>query len=163
MKITLAEQLHADKLQIIVKETFHFACPQDSNRDLQAKYIAKQLSSNHFRKIIGSNDNKVWVALDGSEPIGFAVLEKLSDDTALLSKLYVLSEFQGKGAAMKLADKVVGYAKDFGYKKITLSVYSGNLKAKSFYERQGFRFVNECDFVMETEIHKDHIYELSIV
>ena len=57
----------------------------------------------------------------------------------------------------------MNHTKKSGYKKLNLSVYSGNLKAKAFYEKQGFKLVSDYDFLMETELHKDHIYELSVV
>lgn len=30
-------------------------------------------------------------------------------------------------------------------------------------KKQGFILQSKCDFIMETEIHNDHIYKLSIV
>ncbi|WP_414153675.1 hypothetical protein [Psychrosphaera haliotis] len=58
---------------------------------------------------------------------------------------------------------MISYVISCGIKKLNLSVYSGNSKAKSFYEKQGFTLQKTCDFIMETEIHEDHIYELSVV
>ena len=42
-------------------------------------------------------------------------------------------------------------------RKIRFYVYSGNWKAKAFYEKLGFTFLEEVDFFMETEILTDHI------
>jgi len=103
------------------------------------------------------------VALEGKEAVGLAVMETVTDNLAMLSKLYVLPNFQGKGIAFELYKTVLNYVITCGFKELNLSVYSGNLKAKSFYEKQGFILLKECDFIMETELHEDHVYELSVV
>lgn len=163
MHISLATQSHIDGLAHIVKATFHLACPDNSDRDLQSIYIAKHLSANTFSQLICSTKHQVWVAIEGNTPVGLAVLELTSNDSAMLSKLYVLPTFHGQGIALALYKTTLNYVKTNGFKKLNLSVYSGNLKAKSFYEKQGFVLLKTCDFVMETEIHKDHIYELPII
>ena len=163
MKISLAEPSHVNGLAYIVKSTFHLACPEDSNRDLQSVYISKHLSEHNFKQLLSSKKHKVWVALEGEGPVGLAVMEVVTDNLAMLSKLYVLPSFQGKGVAIELYKTVLNYVISCGVKKLNLSVYSGNSKAKSFYEKQGFILLETCDFIMETEIHEDHIYELSVV
>ncbi len=96
MNITFAEQSHIDGLAYIVKTTFHLACPEDSNCDLQSAYISRHLSAHNFKQLLSSDNHKVWVALEGKEPIGLAVMERVSDKLATLSKLYVLPKYQGK-------------------------------------------------------------------
>lgn len=163
MKVTFADQSHIHNLEAIVRATFHSACPEDSSGRAQAMYIDSHLAAKEFAQWLGSNRHKVWVALVAQQPVGFAVIENVLGDMAKLSKLYVLPDFQGKGIALGLHKAVLGYVKGLGIKKLCLSVYSGNLKAKSFYKKQGYRFLKECDFIMGAEIHKDYIYELSLV
>jgi len=163
MNISLAEQSHINGLVQVLKNTFHLACPEDSSRDLQSLYISKHLSAHNFSQYLSSKKHKVWVALEGKEVVGLAVMEVISSDLAMLSKLYVLPSFQGKGLALALYNTLLNYVIISGFKKLNLSVYSGNLKAKSFYETQGFILLKKCDFAMETELHEDHIYELSVV
>lgn len=163
MNISLADQSHIKGLAHIVKTTFHLACPEDSNRDLQSAYISKHLSVDNFSQLLSSKKHKIWVALEGKEPVGLAVMDAVTSDLAMLSKLYILPSFQGKSVAAELYKTVLNYVKISEFKKLNLSVYSGNSKAKSFYEKQGFMLVKKCDFIMETESHEDHIYELSVV
>jgi GNAT superfamily N-acetyltransferase len=163
MNIMFAEQSHIDGLASIVRTTFHLACPKNSQRDLQSVYISKHLCAQSFKQLLSSEHHNIWVALEEKEPIGFAVMERMSDELAMLSKLYVLPDYQGKGAALSLYNAVVNHTKKSGYKKLKLTVYSGNLKAKAFYEKQGFILVGDHDFLMETELHKDHIYELEVI
>lgn len=163
MNITTAEHSHIESIAFIVKSTFHLACPKDSNRDLQSAYISKHLSCENFKQILSSDNHNVWVALDKKEPIGLAVLERLFDESAMLSKLYVLPAYHGNGVAYKLCSILLKYVKETGIKNLSLTVYSENLKAKSFYEKLGFKLVGEIDFRMETELHKDHVYAYPIL
>ncbi|MFA0442277.1 hypothetical protein BCU70_03390 [Vibrio sp. 10N.286.49.C2] len=135
MSISLAEPLHINGLAHIVKSTFHLACPEDSNRDLQSVYISKHLSAYNFEQLLSSKSHQVWVALEEKEPIGLAVMETMTENLAMLSKLYVLPSFQGEGVALELYKTVLNYARACGFEELKLSVYSGNLKAKSFYEK----------------------------
>jgi ribosomal protein S18 acetylase RimI-like enzyme len=162
MKITFAEQSHIDRLAYIVRTTFHLACPKDSKRDLQSVYISKHLCAQSFKQLLSSEHYHIWVALEANQPIGFAVMQGMSDELAMLSKLYVLPDYQGKGVALSLYNAVVNHTKISGYTKLNLSVFSGNSKAKAFYEKQGFKLVGDHDFLMETELHKDHIYQLEV-
>ncbi|MFM2483496.1 GNAT family N-acetyltransferase [Celerinatantimonas yamalensis] len=91
------------------------------------------------------------------------VLEHISQDTAILSKCYVLSEFQGQGIASKLYASLLNHTKTSCYSTLHLFVYSGNNRAKSFYTKQGFKLIGTDEFSMESEVHKDEIYELSVV
>lgn len=163
LNISLAEQSHIKGLAHIVETTFHLACPEDSNRDLQSTYISKHLSADNFSQLLNSKNHRVWVAIEGKEPVGLAVMDAVTSDLAMLSKLYILPSHQGTGVAAELYKTVLHYVKSSGFKKLNLSVFSGNSKAKSFYEKHGFILIKTYDFIMETETHEDHIYELSVV
>ena len=160
MNIILAEKSHSKKLAEIIKATFHLACPESSDRNLQSIYTTKHLSAQSFKKLIDDERHKVWAAVDSKELVGFAVMVMDSDELPMLSKLYILPDYHGKRFAPKLCKAVIDYAKIRRYKALNLLVYSGNLKAKAFYEKQGFKLIGSCDFHMETEVHKDHLYQL---
>ncbi|NMP17720.1 GNAT family N-acetyltransferase [Thalassotalea sp. Y01] len=162
MHITLAQQSHSSALANIVKSTFHLACPEDSDPALQSMYISKHLSESDFLKFINSDDCIVLVATKDTVVAGLAVIETECQEIAMLSKLYILPQFHGQGLAPKLVDEAINQSKTKGFKQLNLSVFSENLKAKAFYEKYGFKHVGECDFHMESEIHKDHLYELTL-
>lgn len=162
MYVTLAKKTQVEQLVEIVQCTFHLACPKDSNGDLQTNYIAKNLSVDNFSQFISSDNYMVLVAIEEFQPVGLAVLEKVSNNVGMLSKLYVLPKCHGKGVAAELLNEVFNRAKESGYNQLNLCVYSGNLKAKTFYEKHGFIHKGECDFEMETELHIDHVYALNL-
>ena len=162
MKVILADQSHIEALVGIISSTFHLSCPKESSRDLQAIYMTKHFSKDTFSRLVASEQSFVWVALDRNQPIALAALEKKSNASAILSKLYVLQKYHGSGIATMLCDALLKQAKLSGFKTLRLYVYSGNFKAKAFYEKLGFTFLEKVDFIMETEIHTDHVYELHV-
>ena len=162
IKINLADQSHIEALVGIISSTFHLSCPKESSRDLQAIYITKHFSKDTFSRLVASEHSVVWVALDNTQPITLAALEKKTNASAVLSKLYVLPEYHGLGIATMLCNALLKQAKHSGFKTLRLYVYSGNWKAIAFYEKLGFTFLKEVDFFMETEVHTDHIYELHV-
>ncbi len=162
MTISIANESHIEAFVQIIASTFHLACPADSDRSLQSDYISNHLSADAFLQILNSPHHHTWVAYDGQIPVGLAVLEKVSKYSGMLSKLYVLPSHHGKGVATQLANNVIQQAKDSGLKTLRLTVFSGNFKAKAFYEKLGFTLIDEIDFIMETELHKDHLYKLDI-
>ena len=161
IKINLADQSHIEALVSIISSTFHLSCPKESSRDLHI-YMSKHFSKDTFSRLVASNHSFVWVALNNTQPIALAALEKETDTSAVLSKLYVLPEYHGLGIATMLCNALLKQAKHSGFKTLRLYVYSGNWKAKAFYEKLGFTFLEEVDFFMETEVHTDHIYELHV-
>ncbi|RBP78003.1 GNAT family N-acetyltransferase [Marinomonas rhizomae] len=163
INIMFAEHSHLDNLAEIMRTTFHLACPENSNHDLQDLYISKHLNAKCFEQILNSEKDKVWVALSGKKAIGLAVLEHGSKDIAILSKLYVMPDYQGQGIAYNLYSSVFNYVQETGYSHLQLFVFSGNNRAKAFYKKQGFKLIGTDEFTMESEVHHDEIYEISVV
>ena len=65
-----------------------------------------------------------------------------------LSILAVAAEAEGRGVGRALLGAVERWAKDAGYRLLTLNVFDGNERAKSVYERAGYapdtvRYVKE--------------------
>ena len=55
-----------------------------------------------------------------------------------LKRIYVLSEFQGKGIAQKLMDFFIDFAIEKKYEAVWLGVWEHNIRAQKFYAKYGF-------------------------
>lgn len=162
MQIRYSESIDCKALEHIMKSTFYLACPDDSDRELQDVYIAENFTAEHFNTLLHDSAYKIWVAVYSGKVVGLAVLDIESNELAVLSKIYVLSEYHGKGIAKSLYQTLLNYAQSKQFKTIKLYVYSQNHRAKRFYEAQGFVFIDEDEFKMMSETHLDHIYELAL-
>ena len=74
-----------------------------------------------------------------------------------LERIYVLSEYKGKGYGTFMIDKTVQLAKENKCTSIWLGVWEKNLKALSFYQKQGFEIAGKHPFRMGNEIQNDYI------
>lgn len=85
------------------------------------------------------------VLYDDQRPIGFAAYST-TDETGVykLQKIYLHSDYQGKGIGKLLLDDVIEKVKSENATILELDVKRDN-KARFFYEKQGFSIVKEKD------------------
>ena len=55
-----------------------------------------------------------------------------------LKRIYVLSDFHGKGIAHRLMDFILDFALEKKYEVVWLGVWENNLRAQKFYAKYGF-------------------------
>jgi ribosomal protein S18 acetylase RimI-like enzyme len=106
--------------------------------------------------------HRFLIAVQDTEPLGFASYSHLADDVYKLHKLYVLPATQGMGLGKKLLEFVKEEIKPLGAVALRLGVNRFN-RALQFYERLGFYKVKEektdigngfvmDDYIMETTL-----------
>lgn len=162
VKVRFASENDLKAVTEIAQSTFPLACPPESKISELERYRTENLSYNNFKEIINEASNKLWVAVIDSKTVGFCLVKISSNTKAELSKLYVVPEYHGRGAASMLANAAISFAKSRKIKVVTLSVFHGNNRAKSFYKRLGFKYAGSVDFPMGNELHKDDVMELVI-
>lgn len=107
------------------------------------------------------------LALDGHD-IGFIALEWVHEAHAVfkrqlkINKLYVLTEFQGKGAGRVLVEKATDRALATACEAIFLQVNKAN-QAKNFYLQLGFQVREEAVFdIGNGFVMDDYIMEVQL-
>jgi GNAT superfamily N-acetyltransferase len=100
--------------------------------------------------------------VDG-EPAGYAKLGPLklpieqSSPALLLDQFYILKEHHGAGIAQVLMDWVLAEAERRGARRLYLTVYTDNHRARRFYDRYGFEAVGRYDFMVGNHADEDII------
>lgn len=93
-----------------------------------------------------NNGGKFWVAFDDTDNIiGTIALVKHNKTEVELKKLYVRSDYRGKGLSRELYSKVIETTKEEKYKRIFLSTYDKLDVAVKFYLKRGFTEIKELD------------------
>lgn len=100
------------------------------------------------------NIEKVWVAYEENEPIGCVAYRRKSDGIGEVKRLFIRSEYRGRGISKALLTEVKSHAKAEGCPKLFLDTRITLEPAVSLYRSFGFEitFQQGLYIQMETEI-----------
>jgi len=100
-----------------------------------------------FVENFDSQRERCWLAEQDGNIIGSVMLVKKTEAVAKLRLLYVEPTARGLGLGGRLVRECISFARDAGYRKITLWTNSILLAARKIYKREGFRLIStEGDF-----------------
>ena len=82
---------------------------------------------------------KFFVLKENNRVVGCAGINKISSEIAELRRLYIHSEFRGKGFGRKLIEVVIQFCNSEGFEKIVLDTTKRNSMAIKLFEKIGFK------------------------
>ena len=104
--------------------------------------LAAEIGSK-FLKEFDPKKERAWIAEKDGENVGCVFLIKLSDEVAKLRMLLVDPKARGLGIGKRLVEECIRFARDRGYKKITLWTNDILVSACHIYRETGFKMVAE--------------------
>ncbi|WP_375248370.1 GNAT family N-acetyltransferase [Sphingomonas sp.] len=100
----------------------------------------------------------------GGAPVGYSLLtppEEVGDTRdgdIELRRIYTLSTARGTGLGAALMTQALADARAAGARRMLLGVFADNVRARAFYERQGFAVVAERRFKVGATWCDDRVY-----
>ena len=109
---------------------------------------------------LAANDparERCWIAEHGDRRVGAVLLVRVDDETAKLRLLFVDADARGLGVGAKLVSACTAFAREAGYRRITLWTQSHLAAARKLYVDAGYVLVDRAphrsfglDLVAET-------------
>ncbi|MEG3082314.1 GNAT family N-acetyltransferase [Sphingomonas sp. PB2P12] len=104
----------------------------------------------------------------GHAPIGYTVLA--APDFPIepgpadieLRRIYLMKQAQGTGLGVALMARALEDAASHERTRILLGVWDQNARARTFYERQGFKVIGARQFTVGTTLHEDPVYARAV-
>ncbi len=146
------------ELADVAAQTFPLACPPTTAPENIASFIDTNLSAERFAEYLADPHRAILTAAQGGRIIGYAVLVRgVADDTAELSKIYVLPDYHGAGVSTALMDLTLATAEEWGARRVWLGVNQGNQRAQRFYAKSGFKVNGTRTFQVGARRENDYV------
>jgi GNAT superfamily N-acetyltransferase len=102
---------------------------------------------------------RAWVVTDDDVPVGYAVVD-LVDGCAHLEQISVQPDHGGRGLGAALLEHVCEWARQQGYRSITLTTFADIAWNAPFYAKHGFRILTDAD--LGSELAARRAYEATL-
>ncbi|CAN7283343.1 GNAT family N-acetyltransferase [Terrabacter sp. LjRoot27] len=158
-------------LAAVAAATFELACPPSMTRERVDAFVDEVLSPARFTDYVADPRRHVLLAERDGTANGYAMLvagDPQDGDvraairlrpTVELSKIYVLPQAHGTGAAALLMTRALDWARDSGAAGVWLGVNQQNERAQRFYGKSGFERVGTKRFLVGGVYEDDYVME----
>ncbi|PUV26531.1 GNAT family N-acetyltransferase [Sphingobacterium sp. DR205] len=145
IKILKVKMTDIDLLQSISQQTFIEAFSEANTADNMTKYMAEKFSNETLLAELSNQGSEFYFAQLDNRVIGYLKINSEQAQTELqhehaleIERIYVLQEFHGKKVGQLLYEKALDIARLKNVRFIWLGVWEENLRAISFYQKNGF-------------------------
>lgn len=114
---------------------------QEYGWDEQFEALVAEIAARFLRNFDPKRE-RCWIAERNGENVGCVFLVKKSATVAQLRMLLVEPSARGLGIGKRLVQECTRFARQIGYKKITLWTQSNLLAARGIYRAEGYRIVH---------------------
>ena len=158
VRVVTTDSVDTAELADVAARTFPLACPPTTAPENIASFIDANLSAERFAEYLADPHRAILTAAQGGRIIGYAMLVRgVADDTAELSKIYVLPDYHGAGVSTALMDLTLATAEEWGARRVWLGVNQGNQRAQRFYAKSGFKVNGTRTFQVGARRENDYV------
>jgi len=165
-KVTLND---VNQLQKIGRLTFSETFSGDNSEEDMKKYLDENFSTQKLTDELNNKNSEFYFAKLGDTVIGYLKLNfgesqtELKDNKALeIERIYVPKEYHGQRVGQILYEKAIQVAKQKDTDYVWLGVWEENLRAISFYRKNGFVEFNKHIFKLGNDEQTDIMMKLQL-
>lgn len=105
---------------------------------------------------------RAWVVEHAGMVAGSVFVTEGDQDTAKLRLLYVEPSARGLGIGVRLVSQCIKFARQKGYKRLTLWTHSVQETAGRIYQKQGFEMTNETEMDVFGQVLKRQNWQIEL-
>jgi len=169
IEITKATLSDINQLQKIGRQTFQETFSESNSKENMKNYLEEGFSNEKLTAELNDQNSEFYFTTLDSEVIGYfkinfgASQTELKDSKALeIERIYVSKEFHGKSIGQLLYDKAIQIAKLKNADYVWLGVWEENLRAISFYKKNGFVEFDKHIFKLGNDEQTDIMMKLKL-
>ena len=158
-----------EQLQKIGRQTFQETFSESNSEENMKSYLEEGFSSEKLITELNDINAEFYFAKLDNEVIGYLKINfgesqtELKDNKALeIERIYVSKEFHGKNVGQLLYNKAIEIAKDKNVNYVWLGVWEENLRAISFYKKNGFVEFDKHIFKLGDDEQTDIMMKLNL-
>jgi len=158
-----------DQLQRISRQTFSETFNSCNTEANMRKYLDEDFSAEKLSTELRDKNALFFFAMHSNRVIGYlkinfgpAQTESQEEEGIEVERLYVLSEFYGKGVGQLLLDKSKEIALQKSADYLWLGVWEHNARAISFYKKNGFIEFGKHIFMLGDDEQIDKLMKLKL-
>jgi ribosomal protein S18 acetylase RimI-like enzyme len=136
--IRRAELTDLSRVETVARATWRAAYIGIISDEVQRQLLDSWYSPESLRRTLAAPRANFFVAETNGAVIGFAQFVRRSEQSAELTRIYVLPDRQRSGVGMRLLDAGLAELAGEGLKYLTVQVERDNRDGRRFYERAGF-------------------------
>jgi GNAT superfamily N-acetyltransferase len=159
VRVVTTGSVDTEELAAVAARTFPLACPPATAPENIASFIDANLSAERFEEYLADPQRAIITAAQNGRIIGYAMLirDDGADDTAELSKMYVVADHHGAGVSTALMERTLATAKEWRMRRMWLGVNQGNRRAQRFYAKNGFKVNGTRTFQVGARRENDYV------
>lgn len=169
IKISKATIDEAESLRNISIQTFTETFSEHNTENDMQKYISENLNPEKLLSELQTENSEFYFLKLNQQIIGYLKLnrgdsqtEKQSAIALEIERIYVIREFHGMQYGKLLLQKAIDSALENTCEYIWLGVWENNLKAISFYKKNGFRQFDKHVFKLGEDEQIDLLMKLEL-
>ena len=145
--------------------TFKASFGADNRPEDMEQYLSLNFSKAHIEEQLSDPASIFLLAYKNARAVGYAMLHTGDNPESVpgtkpveLVRFYIEAEIIGTGCGSALMQFCLETAQKNGHRTIWLGVWEKNLRAIRFYEKWGFKKVGTKEFILGSDLQKDHIF-----